>query len=115
MSSCRKSPRVALDIFMNKFIEGTPYLCRTTDISAEGIYVGALIEPHLAAHNETDESQVIGLQFQLPGSEEVIYAEGEIVRSQDRKRTSGVGVRFTHLARRHQHLIEQYVRHSLAA
>jgi hypothetical protein len=112
MSSCRKSPRVSLDIFMNKFIEGTPYLCRTTDISAEGLYLGALIEPDLEAANETD---TIGLQFQLPGTEEVIYAEGEIVRSQDRKRARGYGIRFTHVARRHQQLIEQYVRTRLAA
>jgi c-di-GMP-binding flagellar brake protein YcgR len=114
MASCRKNPRVALDIFLNKFIEGTPYLCRTTDISAEGMYVGALIEPELAAANETD-GQVIGLQFQLPGTEEVIYAEGEVVRSQQKKRAKGYGVRFTHLARRHQQLIEQYVRHRVAA
>jgi len=114
MASCRKNPRVALDIFLNKFIEGTPYLCRTTDISAEGMYVGVLIEPELAAANETD-GQVIGLQFQLPGTEEVIYAEGEVVRSQQKKRAKGYGVRFTHLARRHQQLIEQYVRHRVAA
>ena len=114
MSSCRKSPRVTLDIFLNKFIEGTPYLCRTTDISAEGLYVGALIEPALLAANETP-GKTIGLQFQLPGTEEVIYAEGEIVRSQQRKRTRGFGVRFTHLARRHQMLIEGYVRTRLAA
>lgn len=114
MTPCRKSPRVALDIFMNKFVEGTPYLCRSTDISAEGIYVGALIEPGLAAHNETD-GQTVGLQFQLPGSDEVIYAEGKIMRAQDRKRTTGYGVKFTFLARRHQQLIETYVRHRLAA
>lgn len=113
MSSCRKSPRVPVDVFVNKFIEGTPYLCRTTDISAEGIYVGALIEPELEAANEAPLT--IGLQFQLPGTHEVIYAEGEIVREQDRKRTKGYGVRFTHLARRHQMLIEQYVRQRLAA
>ena len=115
MASCRKTPRVALDIFLNKFIEGTPYLCRSTDISAEGVYVGALIEPEaLLAANETP-GKTVGLQFQLPGTEEVIYAEGEIVRSQQRKRTRGFGVRFTHLARRHQMLIEGYVRARLAA
>lgn len=113
MSSCRKSPRVAVDVFVNKFIDGTPYLCRTTDISAEGIYVGALIEPEHGAANENPGS--IGLQFQLPGTDEVIYAEGEIVRAQQRKRTQGYGIRFTHLARRHQMLIEQYVRTRLAA
>lgn len=113
MSTCRKSPRVPVDVFVNKFIDGTPYLCRTTDISAEGIYVGALIEPDAAAANE--EPATIGLQFQLPGTEEVIYAEGEIVRAQERKRTRGYGIRFTHLARRHQQIIEQYVRARLAA
>ena len=114
MATCRKSPRVSLDIFLNKFVEGTPYLCRTTDISAEGMYVGALIEPSAEAAND-NPGKTIGLQFQLPGTEEVIYAEGEIVRNQQRRRTGGVGIRFTHLARHHQQIIEQYVRRRIAA
>ncbi len=118
MSFCRKNPRVELDVFLNKYIEGVPYLCRTTDISEEGMYLGSLIEPHqpqLTGGIDEPGATVVGLQFQLPGTEEVIYAEGEVMRYEERKRTSGFGVRFTHLAPRHRHLIGQYVRQGLAA
>jgi hypothetical protein len=53
----------------------------------------------------------VGLQFQLPGSEEVIYAEGEIVRewADLEQSDEGSGVKFTLLTERHRKLIEQYV------
>ena len=53
----------------------------------------------------------VGLQFQLPGSEEVIYAEGEIVREwrDDRQREEGSAVKFTLVTERHQKLIERFV------
>lgn len=105
MNASRKSPRVPMDAWVNKFIDGTPYLCRATDISVDGLYVGALLEPASGPAN----SAPVGLQFQLPGFEEVIYAEGEVVRLQGRRMTHGHGIRFTHLARRHRALIEQFV------
>ncbi len=118
MSFCRKVPRVELDVFLNKFVEGVPYLCRTTDISEDGLYLGSLIEPdqpQLTGGLDEPGATVVGMQFQLPGTEEVIYAEGEVIRYQERKRTGGFGVRFTSLAPKHRALISQYVRQSLAA
>ena len=70
----------------------------------EGVSLAHLIEPDLNGRR-------VGLQFQLPGSEEVIYAEGEVVRewaSLSQKR-EGSGVKFTLLTERHRRLIEQYV------
>ena len=69
----RKNSRVALDIYLNKYVAGVPYMTRTSDISREGVGLAHLLEPQLAGKR-------VGLQFQLPGSEEVIYAEGEVVR-----------------------------------
>jgi hypothetical protein len=109
MGFCRKTPRASLDVFLNKYIEGIPYLCRSTDISEEGMYMGSLIEPG------TDEGRVIGLQFQLPGSPDVIYAEGEVVRRQNSRRANGMAVRFTHLATRHKKLIARFVKTNIAA
>ena len=104
----RQSPRVQLDIFLNKFVEGVPYLCRATDISEHGISVGSLIEPELAARLDGEPVQV-GLQFQLPGTTPVVYAEAEIVRVQERASTTGFGLHFTHMAERHRLLIRAYV------
>lgn len=103
MSNKRKQQRVSLDIFMNKYMAGVPYMARTCDISKEGVGLAHLIEPELSGKR-------VGLQFQLPGSEEVIYAEGEVVREwcDDADTNEGSGVRFTLLTERHRRLIDQY-------
>ncbi len=104
----RKTSRVPLDIYLNKYVAGVPYMARTADISREGVGVAHLIEPELSGKR-------VGLQFQLPGSEEVIYAEGEIVREWCELAEEGSGIKFTLLTDRHRRLIDSYVnRHTSA-
>ncbi len=102
MSDKRKHNRVPLDIYLNKYVAGVPYMARTADISREGVALASLIEPDQAGKR-------VGLQFQLPGSEEVIYAEGEIVREWLSTGAEGSGVKFTLLTERHRRMIDQYV------
>ncbi|XXF81208.1 PilZ domain-containing protein [Myxococcaceae bacterium GXIMD 01537] len=107
MSEKRKAKRVPLDIYLNKYMGGVPYLARSSDISQEGLSLSRLIEPQ-------HEGKRVGLQFQLPGTEEVIYAEGEVVREwadidTRRRATESAGVRFTLLTERHRRLIDAYV------
>jgi hypothetical protein len=103
MSNKRKSGRVAVDIYLNKFVGGVPYMARAADISPEGLSLANLIEPQ---HNK----KRVGLQFQLPGSEEVIYAEGEVVREWlGSDAADGSGIRFTLLTERHRRMINQFV------
>jgi hypothetical protein len=108
MGDKRRSVRVELDVYLNKYIQGVPYMVRSKDISPEGIYLTQLIEP------ESDD-QRIGVQFQLPGTREVIYAEGEIVREQDGAKGRGNGIRFTLITDHHRELVERFVRERLAA
>lgn len=105
MSEKRKQRRVNVDILLNKYVAGVPYMARASDISREGVGLARLIEPELEGHR-------VGLQFQLPGSEEVIYAEGEVVREwaeAGEAAVQGSGVRFTLLTERHRRLIEGFV------
>ena len=105
MSEKRKSKRAPLDIYLNKYMGGVPYMSRAADISQEGVSLARLIEPH---HN----AKRVGLQFQLPGSEEIIYAEGEVVREWVEAATAKrerSGVRFTLLTERHKKMIDAYV------
>jgi hypothetical protein len=105
MSNNRKNARVPLDIYLNKYVGGVPYMAHAADISQEGLSLGRLIEPERS-------SQRVGLQFQLPGSEEVIYAEGEVVREwvEANPRTpERSGVCFTLLTERHRRMIDDYV------
>jgi hypothetical protein len=103
MANKRKRMRVPVDIYLNKFVGGVPYMARASDISSQGVSLAHLIEPQ---HHK----KRIGLQFQLPGSEEVIYAEGEVVREWlSSNATDGSGIRFTLLTERHRRLIDQFV------
>lgn len=98
----RRARRVPLDIYLNKFIKGIPFMARARDISQQGIYLTQLIEP-----DKKDER--IGIQFLLPGTREVIYAEGQIVREEQRGRATGHGIRFTLITEQHRRLIASYV------
>ncbi len=107
MTEKRTNRRVPLDVYLNKFIQGVPFMARAKDISREGIYLTRLIEP------AKGESRV-GVQFQLPGTREVIYAEGEVVRDGERNAARGNGIRFTLITDYHRRLIERYVARQVA-
>lgn len=103
MSHQRRARRARLDIYLNKYIQGVPYMAKAADISPDGVSLAHLIEPE-------HHGKRVGLQFQLPGSDEVIYAEGEVVREWvDAGRTAHSGVRFTLLTERHRRMIDAYV------
>ncbi|MBM4378030.1 MAG: PilZ domain-containing protein [Deltaproteobacteria bacterium] len=104
MNDQRKKTRAPLDVYVNKYVGGVPYTARTSDISEDGMRLAKLIEPK-------SSKRKVGLQFQLPGSEEIIYAEGEIVRDWASPQThvEGSGIRFTLLSERHRKMIGAYV------
>ena len=81
--------RTKTDLFVNRFLNGHPYLCRMTDISLSGARLVAINEPRISP-----PPSYMGLQFQLPGRREVITASGEAVTRAD---GHAVGVRFTRL------------------
>ncbi len=102
MKEKRKTGRAPLDIYLNKYVSGVPYMARTSNISSEGVSLAQLIEPQ-------HRCKKVGLQFQLPGSAEVIYAEGEVVREWAGLKLEGSGVRFTLLTQRHRQMISAFV------
>lgn len=79
-------------------------MARARDLSVEGIYLTQLIEP-------SGSESCIGIQFQLPGSDEVIYAEGIAVREGEQ----GHGILFTSMQQAHRRLIQDYVHRELSA
>ncbi len=89
-SERRSSKRKGLDLLVNRFLNGYPYLCKATDISRTGMRLARLREPSGKAM-----PRFMGLQFQLPGSRHVITASGEMVF--DDHRNGDLGVRFTGL------------------
>lgn len=95
----RNDSRIEIDLYINKMIDGVPHLARTTDISKSGVRVRRLLEP------DAREDAHIALEFVLPGSNEVIWAEAQVVHhTADR-----TGLRFVDLAPRDGALIQAYV------
>jgi hypothetical protein len=87
-SERRAAPRREVDLLMNRFLDGYPYLCRASDISRTGMRI------HPISGGGADASRFVGLQFQLPGCPEVLTASGEVVSSSERGTCS---VRFTRM------------------
>jgi hypothetical protein len=85
----RRQRRAKIDLFVNRFLNGHPYLCRMTNISRSGARLVAIIAPRL-----TPAPSFMGLQFQLPGRPEVLTASGEVVTTDGGR---AVGIRFTRL------------------
>jgi hypothetical protein len=87
-SDRRYHERVRLDVLINRFLNGQPYMCRMVDISRTGARLVPMIEP---AADQVPTS--MGLQFQLPDREDILTASGQAVTRDGRT----VGVRFTNL------------------
>ena len=85
----RRQRRAKTDLFVNRFLNGHPYLCRMTNISRSGARLVPIIEPRL-----TPAPAYMGLQFQLPGRPEIVTAFGETVTTDSGR---AVGIRFTRL------------------
>jgi len=96
----RGEARRDVDLLINRFLNGYPYLCRATNISRTGMRVVPLSEPSVA-------TRFMGLQFQLPGSDEIVTASGEAVFASGS--CGPVGIRFTRVPRASAEQIGRFV------
>lgn len=98
VSDARTGRRVPVDIYVNKVIDGVPHLARTRDISRSGLYLHRLLEP------EAPSGARIAVELVLPGTDEVLWAEAEVVRDAD----GGSGLRFVDLTPRQERLLAAF-------
>ena len=96
----RRTSRIPVNIVLNKYIRGRPYIARASNISRHGLLVHRLFEP------DNDE-QTIGLKFQLPGSDHTISCVGQVVY--EHHWLPANGIKLTHIAPDHQRLLDDYV------
>jgi hypothetical protein len=99
----RHFDRVGTDLFVNRFVNGHPYMCRMTDISRTGARLVPLLEP-----KSVTPPQFMGIQFQLPGQQEILTASGETMVLDDRS----VGVRFSNLPPQSAWAIEAFLKNA---
>lgn len=96
--------RVPVDLLLNKYVRGRPYVAKATNISRRGLLVHRLFEPE-------NTERTVGLQFILPGTDRVITCAGRVVY--DHEWLDAHGVHFTHIAPEHQALLDEYLLRNL--
>lgn len=96
----RREARKPIDIVLNKYINGEPHLCRAVNLSRGGMLLHKIFEPDLPHH-------AVLLEFQLPGCERVLRAEGTTLMESPSARS--VGVRFTRMSQETSQLLEAYL------
>lgn len=104
LSNRREELRVPLQIFLNEYVDDDPYRCMTYNLSTNGIYVNRLVQP-------VSRRPVVGLEFEIPGTSEVVWARGEARFDSMDDYFHGTGILFTGIARKHKSLIRDYVHH----
>ena len=87
----RKNPRVAVDVLVNKLVDGVPYLASTRDLSLGGLYLNEISEP---VHRPDAR---ISVEMMLPGQNDIIWLETDVVRDEAGR---GTGLKFKELSPR---------------
>jgi len=96
--------RVPLELFLTQYVRDRPVRSLACNLSDTGIYLQSVsLSGVLAA---TDGP--IGLEFELPGTGEVIWARGEVCYADGDDMVAGTGIRFTGIPTVHARLIRDY-------
>ena len=95
----RTSARHSIDILINAFHNGLPTLCLGSNVSEDGMALRALQDVQATVASFLD------LEFQLPGTDRVISARGEV-----RRRASGqLGLFFERISESDRAQIRSFV------
>lgn len=100
----RRQSRIPVDILLNKYIDGEPHVCRAVNVSTGGMLLYKVFEPDLIQHE-------VSLEFQLPGSNRILRADG--VTLAEHRWARAHGVRFTRMAEEDRALITSFLRGEL--
>jgi c-di-GMP-binding flagellar brake protein YcgR len=98
----RYGNRIPMELMMNEYVHDRPYRALSVNISETGVYVNKVVGT-LARR-----TRVVGLEFELPGTAELIWARGEICYDTLDDCFHGQGIRFTGIPKIHQRLIRDY-------
>lgn len=94
--------RIPLEIFLNEYVQDRPHRALTVNISETGLYANRMLTSLSRA------TRVIGLEFELPGTTETIWARGEICYDTLDEYFHGQGIRFAGMATLHARLLRDY-------
>jgi hypothetical protein len=91
-------------MYLNEYVKDREYRALATDISESGLAIQKLTEPVVPY------AGIVGLELELPGTNEVIWAAAEPRFEAVGDDFHVSGLCFRHMARKHQRLVRDYVR-----
>jgi hypothetical protein len=100
----RIDPRLRLQLYVNEYVKDRPYRALAVDISETGLALHKLTE-RIVPH-----APIVGLEIALPGTSETIWAAAESRFDSVGPDFHVSGLRFHAMARKHHHLLRDYVR-----
>lgn len=100
----RRGFRIPSEMFFNQYIADEPYRAMAGNISETGVLLNR-VKP---TQSLGDSQRVIGLEFELPGTNETIWARGEICYQGRDNYFYTDRVRFTAMPRIHARLLRDY-------
>ena len=103
-SERRMGFRVPSEIFLNQYISDQPYRAMAGNLSETGV----LLNRVKATGRLEERQRVVGLEFELPGTSETIWARGEICYQGRDSYFHTDHVRFTAMPKVHARLLRDY-------
>jgi hypothetical protein len=100
----RSDSRIRTELFLNQYVKEEPYRALATNLSPTGLFLQKLAMPR----RRYDSS--VGLEFELPGTGEIIWARAETRFDSIASDFHLTGLRFTAMAQKHERLIRDFVR-----
>jgi hypothetical protein len=89
-------------MFLNEYVQDRAHRALSVNISESGVFLHKVIAPIAR------QSRVVGLEFELPGTREVIWARGEIAYDSLDEYFHGQGIRFTAMPRLHARMLRDF-------
>ncbi len=100
----RDGSRLPLQLYLNEYIKDRQFRALAVDISEAGLSLHKLTEPTVV------HSPTVGLEIELPGTNEIIWAAAESRFDAIGGDFHVSGLRFSAMARKHHNLLRDYVR-----
>jgi hypothetical protein len=90
-------------MFLNEHVADRAHRCLSVNVSETGLYVHRLLQPLRRNGN------VVGLELELPGLSETIWARGEVCYDTFDDYFHGSGIRITGIPKLHASLLRDYL------
>lgn len=98
--------RIDLEIFLNEYVRDRPFRALTQNLSETGLYLNRVHLPPGA--RPLPETRDVGLEFELPGTSEVIWARGRVCYESVEPYVRGAGIQFVAMPRVHARLLRDF-------